>query len=60
MNKQKRTVFNLRLYHEQENYTFEFGQSIAQGNNEPSMYDEEVSILRISEGIFLFVSVREQ
>ena len=37
--KQRRTVFKLRLSRNRKNYTFEFGQSIAQGNNEPSMYD---------------------
>lgn len=35
----KRTVFKLRLSRNRKNYTFEFGQSIAQGNNGPSMYD---------------------
>ena len=35
----KRTVFKLRLSRNSKSYTFEFGQSIAQGNNEPSMYD---------------------
>ena len=35
----KRTVFKLRLSRNRKSYTFEFGQSIAQGNNEPSMYD---------------------
>ena len=35
----KRTVFKIRLSRKRENYTFEFGQSIAQGDNEPSMYD---------------------
>ena len=35
----KRTVFKLRLSRNRKSYTFEFGQSIAQGTNEPSMYD---------------------
>ena len=35
----KRTVFKLRLSRNRKNYTFEFGQSIANCNKEPSMYD---------------------
>ena len=35
---QKRSVFKLRLKRAGKQYTFEFGQSIASGSCEPSMY----------------------
>ena len=35
---QKRSVFKLRLKRSGKSYTFEFGQSIASGSCEPSMY----------------------
>ena len=35
----KRTVFKLRLSRNSKSYTFEFGQSIANGSNDPTMYD---------------------
>lgn len=37
--KECRWVFLLRLTRKRKQYTFEFGQSIAAGNNEPTMYD---------------------
>jgi len=37
--KQSRTVFKMRLKRNSKSYTFEFGQSIASGNQEPTMYD---------------------
>lgn len=36
---QQRYVFKVRLSKGGKQYTFEFGQSIAEGNNEPTMYD---------------------
>jgi hypothetical protein len=36
---QKRYVFKIRLSKGGKQYTFEFGQSIAEGSNEPTMYD---------------------
>lgn len=36
---QKRLVFKCKLLRNRKNYTFEFGQSIANGSNEPTMYD---------------------
>lgn len=37
--KQKRWVFKCKLSRNSKSYTFEFGQSIANGNNDPTMYD---------------------
>ena len=37
--KQKRWVFKLRLTRNIQRYTFEFGQSIAEGEMPPTMYD---------------------
>jgi len=37
--KQSRTVFKLRIKRNGKSYTFEFGQSIASGSEEPTMYD---------------------
>lgn len=34
-----RFVFKLRLKRNKKQYTFTFGQSIAQGSNEPNLYD---------------------
>lgn len=37
--KECRWVFELRLTRKRKQYTFEFGQSIAAGDNEPTIYD---------------------
>lgn len=37
--KQPRYVFKIRLIKGGKQYTFEFGQSLIEGNNEPTMYD---------------------
>lgn len=37
--KQSRYVFKCRLTRVRKSYTFEFGQSIANGSQEPTMYD---------------------
>ena len=37
--KQQRYVFKIKLIKGGKQYTFEFGQSIAEGNNEPTLYD---------------------
>lgn len=37
--KQSRYVFKCRLTRGRKSYTFEFGQSIANGSQEPTMYD---------------------
>lgn len=37
--KQKRHVFKIRLSKGGKQYTFEFGQSIAEGNTEPTLYE---------------------
>ena len=36
---QQRYVFKIRLIKGGKQYTFEFGQSIAEGNSEPTLYD---------------------
>ena len=36
---QKRWVFKCKLSRNHKSYTFEFGQAIADGSNEPTMYD---------------------
>lgn len=36
---QKRYVFKVRLSKGGKQYTFEFGQSISEGSNEPTLYD---------------------
>jgi len=36
---QSRTVFRVKLSRKGKSYTFEFGQSIAAGNEDPTMYD---------------------
>ena len=36
---QKRSVFKCKLSRNRKSYAFEFGQSIANGNNDPNMYD---------------------
>ena len=36
---QKRWVFKCKLSRNSKSYNFEFGQSIANGSNEPAMYD---------------------
>ena len=37
--RQPRYVFKVRLIKDGKQYTFEFGQSIAEGSNEPTLYD---------------------
>lgn len=37
--KQQRYVFKVRLIKGGKQYTFEFGQSISEGKNEPTLYD---------------------
>lgn len=37
--KQKRYVFKIKLIKGGKQYTFEFGQSISEGSNEPTLYD---------------------
>lgn len=37
--KDSRYIFNITLKRNRKQYTFNFGQSIAQGSNEPTMYD---------------------
>ena len=36
--KQKRYVFKIKLIKGGKQYTFEFGQSLSEGNNEPTLY----------------------
>lgn len=44
--RQARWVFTLRLRRKGKQYTFTFGQSIAAGGEEPSMYDVLASITK--------------
>ena len=36
---EKRTIFKLKLSRNKKSFTFKYGQSIAQGSEEPNMYD---------------------
>lgn len=49
---QKREVFKLQLRRKEKTYTFDFGQSIAQGNNEPTMYDVLACLQKYEVGSF--------
>jgi hypothetical protein len=49
---EKRHVFNLTLKKERKQYTFNFGQSIAQGSNEPTMYDVLTCLQKYDVGTF--------
>ena len=49
---EKRHVFNITLKKEHKQYTFNFGQSIAQGSNEPTMYDVLTCLQKYDVGTF--------
>ena len=49
---QKRSVFKLRLKRAGKSYTFEFGQSIASGSCEPSMYSVLACLTKHDAGSF--------
>jgi len=48
----ERYVFNCTLKHNGKRYTFNFGQSIAQGSNEPTMYDILTCLEKYEVGSF--------
>lgn len=50
--KTPRTVFKLRLSRKGKTYTFEFGQSIAAGGEEPTMYDVLSCLQKYDVGSF--------
>jgi hypothetical protein len=50
---QKRYIFTIRLINAiKKYYEFEFGQSVAQGNEEPTMYDILTCITKYNPGSF--------
>ncbi len=49
---QKREVFKLQLRRREKTYTFEFGQSVAEGNNEPTLYDVLTCLQKYDVGTF--------
>lgn len=50
--KQRRYVFKCKLSRNRKSYTFEFGQSIADGSNEPTMYDILSCLVKSDPGSF--------
>jgi len=49
---QQRYVFKLQLLRGKKSYTFEFGQSIAQGSNTPTLYDVLTCLQKYEVGSF--------
>jgi hypothetical protein len=49
---QPRYVFKLQLLRGCKSYTFEFGQSIAEGSNEPTLYDVLTCLQKYDVGTF--------
>ena len=49
---QPRYVFKLQLLRGKKSYTFEFGQSIAKGNEEPTLYDVLTCLQKYDVGTF--------
>ena len=50
--KQQRYVFKLQLLRGRKSYTFEFGQSIAKGGKEPTLYDVLSCLQKYEVGTF--------
>ena len=50
--KQNRHIFKLRLLRGRKSYTFNFGQSIAEGSNKPSLYDVLSCLQKYDVGSF--------
>jgi len=50
--KESRWVFHLNLSRNGKSYTFDFGQSIAKGNTEPTMYDVLACLTKYDVGSF--------
>lgn len=50
--KQSRSVFKCKLTRKGKSYTFEFGQSIQAGNEEPSLYDVLACMTKNDPGNF--------
>lgn len=51
-NKTKREVFKLQLRRGRKSYTFEFGQSISKGSEEPNLYDVLTCLQKYDVGTF--------
>jgi hypothetical protein len=49
---QPRYVFKLQLLRGRKSYTFEFGQSIMKGNEEPTLYDVLTCLQKYDVGTF--------
>ena len=49
---QQRYVFKLQLSRGKKSYSFNFGQSIAQGSNEPTLYDVLACLQKYDVGSF--------
>jgi hypothetical protein len=49
---QPRYVFKLQLLRGKKSYTFEFGQSIVKGNEEPTLYDVLTCLQKYDVGTF--------
>jgi hypothetical protein len=49
---QPRYVFKLQLLRGRKSYTFEFGQSIAEGSNEPTLHDVLTCLQKYDVGTF--------
>ena len=50
--KDKRDIYNITLKRGQRKYTFKFGQSIAKGSNEPTLYDVLACLQKYEVGTF--------
>ena len=50
--KESRYVFKLRLQRNKKSYTFTFGQSIADGEEEPTLYDVLACLTKYDPGSF--------
>lgn len=50
--KQQRHIFKVTLLKDGKQYTFKFGQSIAEGANEPTLYDVLVCLQKYDVGSF--------
>ena len=50
--KETRDIYNITLKRGQRKYTFKFGQSIAKGSNEPTLYDVLACLQKYEVGTF--------
>ena len=52
VDKYKRDIYNITLKRGQRKYTFKFGQSIAKGSNEPTLYEVLSCLQKYEVGTF--------